>query len=313
MALRHNISEWALDAALRGRVPIQRLPRGPERLTPQFSSSPNWTLESRVADYFAGNRYGARANLVHRLEGELSGKLGFMLHEPHSRNYDSRHVRAYLALWNKANQLGDSELANLSLVWLQHWTLINAAGSILERSNHRDAHGGRKLVVGVTNCLPGQRSKEVFAGEKSSVLFLSEFLDLRNKYKVRHSRNRVRRSKVASFFRTSQGLSFDILSERQKAACRKMMFQGAFPEEGIFSDFVLEVPVRVPLNITRTTTGVKCWFDKRIADKPAVLAMSIERGKDYSYSMRTPEETYTPSGPVLWTLRQDRNGIDVRL
>lgn len=302
----HKKAEKGFIEALEGRKVSDFLPRGPEVFEPSFAGSPNWTLLSRVADYIANNRHDARTVLLRRLDGELNGRLGFMLHEPHSRNYRRMHYVAYKALNYYASMRGDTELFNASLIWLHHFWLITCAGMLTEK-NRTSATGHRKKVIGYEDCLAGMRTPESWIGETTIEAFVHQAFAEEGSSGIR---GRLRSQVYWCYHRALPlGIGTE-LTPRQKRSLYKMMQTGTFCS--ILHEDVYHVGVRSPFQVLRTSQGVATGFEKKIADKDAVMAMSRTRGGETQYSMaRNPRGTDIPKGKLMWRLEQGKTGIIV--
>lgn len=300
--------------ALAGEIPPMALPRGPERLTPDFASSPNWTLLSRAADYVIGDRYNASAALEWRAKGELEGPLGFMLHEPHTRNYSRKHYSGWRAVYHYASRR-DPELANMALLWLHHFHLMRCA-AFLPWGPPARKKGASRCWGGITDCMPGQRTKEVHWLESSIEPVVGEVTGLGQANRQRISRNRMMMQ-----FRDVYPLGIgNELSKSQRDELRALITEGRLPTG--FSDLIYSVPLRVNLHIIRTENGCLAWMNKKIADKPALLVVRAEKGQETEYGqgrvtefkngqveLDSGRKFSVPSGKTLFELSQDRDGV----
>lgn len=320
MAGRHKRAEEGFLAALSGATPPLTLPRGPERLQPSFGSSPNWTLLSRVTDYIAGNRYGADKALEWRLEGELEGNLGFMMHEPHSRNYSRMHYAGYKALHHYASKW-HPDLANGALLWLHHFHLMRAAATLPFGPPARK-RGESRQWGGLTDCMPGQRTKKTFWSESSVECITGEVTGLGSPNK-----NRLSRAQMAWHYRATSPLNIGSeLSPKQRKELRLLIQDGKLPTS--FASAVYKVPLRTGLHIIRTDRGAIAWMDRRLADKPACLVIRSTKGGGTSYGqgqtasldgkgvILTDGDQETrfgiPQGKVLFEIHQDKSGLTTK-
>lgn len=313
----HDLAEEAFIDALSGKQVPRWLPRGPEIFRPSFSSSPNWTLLSRGADYIHSNRYNAKQVLEDRLDGELRGPMGFMMHEPHSGNYSRMHYAGWKGIHFHATKR-DPELGNSALVWLQHFHFIRAA-AMLPWGPPAIKKGASRLWGGLTDAMPGQRHPKVFNGGSTIEAVVGSALGI-----GQPNRKRINRSEVGWHITCTEPLGLgDELGPQQKKELVRMMKKGELPKS--FAEDIYKVPIRVPLTIIRTDDGILAWMDRKIADKDALLAVRVQRDKPTQYLQGLKVEAddkgvvvdgktrlTLPTGKMLYRIHQDSSGVEAR-
>lgn len=311
----HDLAEEAFIDALSGKRIPRYLPRGPEIFRPSFSSSPNWTLLSRGADYIRDNRYNARQVLEDRLKGELEGPMGFMMHEPHSGNYSRMHYAGWKGIHFHATKRNPN-LGNAALIWLQHFHFIRAA-AMLPWGPPAIKRGASRLWGGLTDAMPGQRNPPVFNGGSTIEAVVGSALGIGTP-----NRRRINRSEVGWHITCTEPLGLgDELGPSQKKELLAMMRKGVLPKT--FSSEIYRVPIRVPLTIIRTENGALCWMDHKIADKQALLAVRVQKGKPTQHIQGLKVEAddkgvvvdgktrlTLPTGKMLYRIHQDMGGLE---